>query len=403
MKASRRNFLAVLGGLGASGTLLHALPRPIGTSLRGLVQEDTATGQITPRETIPLVYCTDLFHPFNDPDDHVDLATVFAMPQFDIRAVILDQGILQAVKPGKIPLEQMMALTGRKVPYATGLGTALRHPRDDGRNQFSQYQGGVELILRVLRESRTPVTFMVVGSLRDVIAAYNREPGLFREKTSRLYFVGGNSDGGDLQWNPLLDPQACLGLMTADLPLYWCPTFARQDTLAGMAAGQLKPNPTRSYWNFRHSEIFSVLPTSLQNYFVYALARKDAATVNSLEYLNAPPEVKLRDALWKQTRYMWSTAAIYHAAGCELYSNQVSWAASDTPIPDFHRTQVFDFVPAEVTINRNLQATQRLSGSSLRQKVFRIRDLGSYQPAMLSSLRQRLSHMELAAEFPSPA
>ena len=41
---------------------------------------------------IPVVYCTDLFHPHQDPDDHLDLATLFSMSEFDVKAILLDQG-----------------------------------------------------------------------------------------------------------------------------------------------------------------------------------------------------------------------------------------------------------------------------------------------------------------------
>ena len=43
-------------------------------------------------QTIPLVYSTDLFHPHDDPDDHLDLATVFALPDLDIKAILLRPG-----------------------------------------------------------------------------------------------------------------------------------------------------------------------------------------------------------------------------------------------------------------------------------------------------------------------
>ena len=37
----------------------------------------------TSKGKIPLIYCTDLFHPPEDPDDWFDLATVFSMDEFD--------------------------------------------------------------------------------------------------------------------------------------------------------------------------------------------------------------------------------------------------------------------------------------------------------------------------------
>ena len=42
--------------------------------------------------TVPVIYCTDLFHPHVDPDDHFDLATLYAMPELEIKGIVLDQG-----------------------------------------------------------------------------------------------------------------------------------------------------------------------------------------------------------------------------------------------------------------------------------------------------------------------
>ena len=50
-------------------------------------------------QRIAIIYASDLFHPHDDPDDHFDLATLFAIPDVDVRAIVLDigdnQGILQ--------------------------------------------------------------------------------------------------------------------------------------------------------------------------------------------------------------------------------------------------------------------------------------------------------------------
>ena len=42
-------------------------------------------GDAEPKRRVPLVCGTDLFHPHDDPDDHFDLATVFAIQEFDVR------------------------------------------------------------------------------------------------------------------------------------------------------------------------------------------------------------------------------------------------------------------------------------------------------------------------------
>src|SRR2546430_62807 len=87
--------------------------------------------QTSAGERVPVVYSTDLFHPHDDFDDHVDLATLFALPELDVKAIILEKGDEQVKRPGKIPVEQMLALTGRRVPYASGL-MPLKSASDTG-------------------------------------------------------------------------------------------------------------------------------------------------------------------------------------------------------------------------------------------------------------------------------
>ena len=41
---------------------------------------------------VPILYSTDLYHPHDDPDDHFDLLTLFAIPEFDIRGIVIDTG-----------------------------------------------------------------------------------------------------------------------------------------------------------------------------------------------------------------------------------------------------------------------------------------------------------------------
>ena len=134
---------------------------------------------------VPVIYCTDLFHPHDDPDDHFDLATLFALSDLDIRAIILDQGAKQRLRPGSIPVSQMVCITGRQVPVAVGLSDKLEHPADQARSQPAEFQEGVALILTTLRRSPRPVSVVAAGSVRDVVAALNREPQLCRDRIER--------------------------------------------------------------------------------------------------------------------------------------------------------------------------------------------------------------------------
>ena len=77
------------------------------------------------KPTVPVIYSTDLSHPHDDPDDHFDIVALYALKELDILGIVLDQGKRQDLSPGRIPVEQMNALTGRNVPYAVGLSDPL--------------------------------------------------------------------------------------------------------------------------------------------------------------------------------------------------------------------------------------------------------------------------------------
>lgn len=340
---------------------------------------------------VPIIYSTDLFHPPDDPDDDVDLATLFALQELDVRAVILDLGHHQSAKPGEIPLKQMMSLTGRHVSFATGLLQPLKYPSDKALTDPSP--AGVELILKSLRNARDKVMIVMTGSARDVMAAFNRDEKLFREKVAHIYFNGGNSGGGDLHWNPGLDPQAYIRLMTADLPVYWCPTFAGSATSQMFQDGKIETLQYQTYWKFVQQDVYDALAKPLQNFFLYALGGKYSAVEDPLAYLEREPEQLLRKRVWSEARNMWSTASLYHAAGRELYRRGDSWAILGTPRQDFERVPLYEFVPATVTIDRDLRSTLKVGQSRGQFMVFRLIDLQNYQHAMTMSLRNLLAEM----------
>jgi len=102
-----------------------------------------ATAVAADQASVPIIYTTDLYHPHDDPDDHFDLATLFAIPEFDIRAIVIDTGKRGKDRPGLLPVRQMMHITGRTVPVATGLIENLRHQGDLGERQPAEALAGV--------------------------------------------------------------------------------------------------------------------------------------------------------------------------------------------------------------------------------------------------------------------
>ncbi len=261
---------------------------------------------------VPILYSTDLHHPHMDPDDHYDLATLFALPELDVRGIVLDCGAHQRKAPGSVPVKQMLKMTGREVPFAVGLGRALQSPDDEGRNQPADLQGGVALILDVLRRSAEPVTVFTTGSLRDVAAALNREPELLRRKIGRLYINAGNpgagADSRKWEYNVKLDRNAYCCVMRSGLPIYWCPCFDGSIWQRGQYG---------TYWKFQQAQVLETAPRQLQNWFLYALTKPKG--VDSIEFLTRPQDPHARAEVWKATRNMWCTAPFFHAAGRRIY------------------------------------------------------------------------------------
>ena len=125
-KITRRNALKTMAALAAGASL----PRHL-TAAPAEARDD---------RRIPLVHITDLYHPPQDPDDHLDLATIVALPEYDLRGVVLDvtkkflvpkpEGWDIARDPGYVPVAQLAHLTGRAIPAAMGPIAPLAHPGD---------------------------------------------------------------------------------------------------------------------------------------------------------------------------------------------------------------------------------------------------------------------------------
>ena len=78
------------------------------------------------QDSVPVIYSSDLFHPFGDMDDQIDIAALYGIPDIDIKAVILDHGRTQERRPGKIPIRQLNLITNREVRSDIGLGFKLK-------------------------------------------------------------------------------------------------------------------------------------------------------------------------------------------------------------------------------------------------------------------------------------
>jgi hypothetical protein len=222
-----------------------------------------------------------------DPDDHFDLACLFSIREFDVKAIIIDNATRVPVTPGIIPVKQIENISGRSVQYAVGLKGNLKSMDDDGSAQ-KEYRQGVQLILNTLDKSEKPVTLITVGSLRDVAAAINSKPELCRKKIDRIFVFAGDATVRNpkefREYNVELDTLAFARVMNSGLNIYWVPCF---DGGAG------KNNGRASYIVARREKLFNSISPRLMNYFRYALlAKKDSLYIDALSQPADPEEIK---------------------------------------------------------------------------------------------------------------
>lgn len=273
---------------------------------------------------VPLINITDLYHPPQDPGDNFDLIAAYALPEVDLRAVILDvtDGFRKPVAdvpgmhpdpdgprdPGFIPVTQLNFIFNRSVPCAVGPFTQMRSPEDKMLDVPAFQQQGVELILRVLRESTEPVEVVSFGSARPMAVAFNREPELVARKLRRLHLCAGSTEPGFVEWNVQLDPRAFVRLLRSKLPIALYPCATRD--------GPFAYSPHNCYWRLPDLRFVERMHPALKAYLAFAFGRLPRA-----DFLRAveseAPAVWMPEQL-ARPHNVWETAVWLNVANRKL-------------------------------------------------------------------------------------
>ena len=340
--------------------------------------------EVTP--SVPVIYCTDLFHPHDDPDDHFDLATLYAMPELDIKGVVLDQGRKQLERPGRIPVSQMNKITGRDVPAAIGLADPLKSPDDKALDQPAQFQGAVELIVQTLRTAARPVCIATAGSVRDVVCAFNREPGLFRRKVAMvLIFIGEASDTKFQEYNVGLDTQAFVGLMRSGLPVYWVPCFD---------GGLWQNRGHASFWRAKQQTLLEGARPEVIQYFIYALEKESA---EPLAFLSRPVDPERQGRLFAGTRNLWCAAVLGVMSGREVVFDGSKWISVHPQRGGAsvvgRRKPLFGFAKVQMSVSDAGVVSYGKGPGSHKVKRFEVRDSARYEQGMVEATAALLSSL----------
>ena len=335
-----------------------------------------------PENKVSVIYCTDLFHPHVDPDDHFDIACLYAIKEIEIKGIILDQGEKQKEKPGSIPISQLNYITRRNVPYAIGLANKLESAEDNGLKQLKEYQQGVELILTTLRTAKEPVTIISVGSLRDVAASYNRSPNLFRTKINKLFiFIGEASLKGHVEYNVGLDKNAYIRIMNSRLPVYWVPCFD---------GGRWQNNGRASYWRASHKDLLGHASDRTMNYFIYALLKKNEK--NPIQYLDNEINRDDKKKVLSMNRNLWCSAIFAHIAGRRFIHQENKFISIPMNVSYNKEEEIIPFKFEEVSVFVDEQANVSYEDTNRAKKIrqFHVLTADIYAEVMTSVTAQLL-------------
>ena len=357
-----------------------------GASLQGQTDSSAQSFKVS------LIYSSDLYWPPDDPDDYFDLATLFSIPEIDVLGILLDQQVYdrhpEREGTGAVPLRQIFSITGRSAPFAVGLRAPLQSKDDRGLDQDSACQKGVEMILGLVERARNPVVLLAVGTLRDIAAAYNRNPDLFHRKISRVYVNAGiygfPHDRFDVNLDK--DRNAFVAIMTSGLPVYWASCFGEDNH--------------ETYWQVGQRTLLEGAPQVVQNFFLFAFS-KGGKTLNpagfpnvadTVAFLRRPINREELERVYAETRNMWSTVTFLDAAGLNIYTNgRDEYTASLRPAGEFTReVRPYSFSRVKVSIDTQGRILPGSPGNTVVY-VLHKDDPELYRKALEGVLKRRFS------------
>jgi pyrimidine-specific ribonucleoside hydrolase len=276
---------------------------------------------------VPVVDVTDLYHPYQDADDNLDLLLAYGLPEVDLLGVVLDchQSFREPIAPvesepglwadptgprdpGFIPVMQLNYIFDRAVPCAVGPFTRMRALDDSMWDAPTFQQQGIELLLRLLKESPEPVHVVAQGSGRPLAVAYNRAPELFHRKVARLHLCMGATSPSFLEWNIALDVHAAVCLLRSDLPIALYPPAT--------GGSPFEMECHNCYWYLETLEWVVHLHPKLKRYldFVYSRAQR----VDFLRAMEEDFPVGTNAERYAQGHHLWTTAMWMEVTGRRL-------------------------------------------------------------------------------------
>lgn len=170
----------------------------------------------TKGKKIPVIFDTDMG---GDIDDTWALATLLGCPEFDVKMVLTDAG--NAIYRGRLTAKLLEVANRTDIPVGLGIRPGDRKGHQSkwvGDYQLEDYKGtvhkdGVDAMIKMIHDSKEPVTLICVGAVPNIAEALKRDPTI----TKNARFVGmhgsikrgyGNNTTPVAESNVRTDPKA---------------------------------------------------------------------------------------------------------------------------------------------------------------------------------------------------
>jgi inosine-uridine nucleoside N-ribohydrolase len=339
----------------------------------------------------PVLHATDLFRPHIDPDDHWDVACVYALAyrgDIDLKGIVIDYPPRSGKdhNPDIAAVAQMNLIAGIFVPVAVGTALPMKSRNDVQAYASSTDHHGVRMVLEVLAKSPQPVVINILGSSRNIAIAGKKDPDLFASKCAAIYLNAGTGSpdrslASKLEYNVTLDKSAYAAIFDLPCPVYWMPCFERIES-----DQQRSVSEYGTHYKFRQDQILPHLSDMVQNYFAYMFGRY--TDHNWLLYLKRKKDEALLGRFASQDRHMWCTAGFLHEAGYTA-SRDGDIVPLDEVTPGEPKP-VFSFDPIRVRCDDSGVTEWAHDENSKNRFIFHVRDAAHYQSATTYAMKSLL-------------
>jgi hypothetical protein len=339
----------------------------------------------TNKSAVPFIHVTDLHRPHCDPDDHWDLACVFALAyhgDIDLKAVVIDYPPVRRPEcnPDIAAVAQMNRITGLAVPVVAGCPLPMKSRNDIQPDATPSDHHAIATVLSILRSAEKPVVIHVIGCCRDIALAGRKAPDLFAEKCAGIYLNAGTGfSGARLEYNVALGQAAYAAIFDLPCSIYWMPCFE-----GAVPKDQPDQRGFGTHYVFRQSDILPHLSNRTQNYFLYMFGRY--TDQHWLRYLEQEPDSARLAEFSAKDRNMWCTGGFLYCAGYTATPD-----GKIVPRNTEAESPVFTFDPIAVTCDDEGRTTWRPDPKSNNRFIFHVRDRENYPEAMTIAMKSLLT------------